>query len=434
MKKGFNLSIIGTGYVGLTTGVGFAYAGHRVICMDIDKEKVAKINAGETPVYEPGLLEGLRDAKKKNLIEATDDLEYAITNSDITFITVPTPEKKDGSCDLSFVEQVSKDIGRILREKEGYHVVAVKSTVIPETTERVVIPNLEEYSGKIPGEDFGVCVNPEFLREGSALRDFLKPDRIVIGELNTRSGDILEMLHRDFGAPILRTSLKVAEMIKYASNSFLATKISFANEIGNICKRLGIDVYEVMKGLGLDKRISPHFLRAGLGFGGSCFPKDVNALIHKAETLGYEPRLLKEVMKINQRQPYRIIDLLRKRLGSIKGREIAVLGLAFKPDTDDIREAVSIKVVSELLKSGAEVRAYDPKAVFNFRKLFPNITYCESARDALKGSDACLVLTEWPEFRELTDEDFSSMRERIIIEGGKALNPNRVKGFEGICW
>ncbi len=434
MKKPMNVSIIGTGYVGLCTGVGLAVMGHRVVCMDIDKERVAKINAGEPPIYEPGLREALREVKRKELLEATSDLEYALSRSDISFIAVPTPQKRDGGPDLSFIEKVSKDIGRALKEKDEYHVVVVKSTVPPETTERVVIPNLEEHSGKTAGPGFGVCMNPEFLREGSALNDFLKPDRIVIGELDKVSGDIIEKLYARFSAPVLRTTLKTAEMIKYASNAFLALKITYANEIGNICKKLGIDVYDVMKGVALDKRISPHFLRAGAGFGGSCFLKDLNAIINKAEKLGYDATLLRETVNINKRQPYRMIDLLKKRTGSLKGKDIAVLGLAFKPDTDDIRDAVSIPIVNELLRNGANVKAYDPKAMFNFKKLFPKITYADTAKEALRGADAALILTEWEEFRELGDNDFSLMRERIIIEGRKALNPSRVSEFEGICW
>lgn len=429
-----NIAIIGTGYAGLSTGVGFASKGHNVICMDVDENKVDKIKAGISPIYEPGLEEAMKAVLKEDRLDATTSLEKAMKGSDVSFICVSTPSKKDGNIDLKFVEQVSKDMGRVLKGLEGYHVVAVKSTVVPETTERMVIPNLEEFSGKKAGQAFGVGVVPEFLREGSALKDVLEPDRIVIGELDKRSGDVLEKLHSEFDAPIIRTKLKVAELVKYASNAFLATKVSFSNEIGNIAKKLGVDVYEVMKGVGLDKRISPHFLRAGIGFGGSCFPKDVRALVHKSGILGYEARLLDEIIKLNQRQPHRLVDLLRKRTGSLKGKEIAVLGLAFKPETDDVREAPAIQVVSELLRYGARVRAYDPKASKNFKKIFPKIIYCSSPQEALKRADACLVLTEWPEFRELTNEDFSEMRDRIIIEGRKALNPNKVLGFEGICW
>ncbi len=277
-------------------------------------------------------------------------------------------------------------------------------------------------------------MNPEFLREGSALDDFLNPDRIVIGELDKRSGDALVELYANFNAPIIRTGLKVAEMIKYASNAFLASKISFANEIGNVCKNLGIDVYEVMMGVGLDHRISPHFLRAGIGFGGSCFSKDLKALVNKSKTIGYDPVYLEGALNLNERQPVRIVNLLRKRVGTLRGRDICILGLAFKPNTDDVRDASSIRIVKELLKFGAKIRAYDPKAIDNFRELFPGLLYCKTAREALRGSDACLVLTEWEDFKNLEDKDFSVMKNRVIIEGRKALNPNKVKDFEGVCW
>ncbi len=434
MRKQVRISLIGAGYVGLTTAVGFSKKGFKTILMDIDKEKVERINSGESPIYEPGLREMLKELRREGNIEATTNLDYAVSESEITFICVPTPSRRNGDTDLRYIEDSSKAIGKALRLKEHYHVVAVKSTVPPETTERVVIPNLEEGSGKKAGPGFGVCMNPEFLREGSALEDFLNPDRIVIGELDPRSGETLAFLYRGFAAPVLRTSLKVAEMIKYASNSFLAMKITYANEIGNICKKLGIDAYEVMKGVGLDSRISPHFLRAGIGFGGSCFPKDVLALVSKAEKLGYNASLLKEVINVNSRQPYRMIDLLKKRIGSLKGKRIAVLGLAFKPETDDVRESPALRIVSELIRQGAGVVAYDPKAMFNFRKAFPKIGYAESAKEALKGADACLVVTEWREFRDLTDDDFSAMRGSVIIEGRRALDPKKVDGFEGVCW
>lgn len=428
------VSVIGTGYAGLSTGVALASRGHNVICMDIDENIIDKIKAGISPIYEPGLEEHLKPAVREDRLEATTKLEYAVRNSEVSFIAVPTPSKKDGSIDLKFIEDVSTEIGKVLKDKEGYHVVVVKSTVVPDTTERVVIPNLEEFSGKRAGHDFGVGMVPEFLREGSAIQDMLEPDRIIIGELDKRSGDVIEEVHSVLDAPVIRTGIKIAELVKYASNAFLATKISFTNEIGNISKKLGVDVYEVMKGVGLDKRISPHFLRAGIGFGGSCFPKDVMALVQKGGMMGYEPRLLEEAVRLNMRQPLRLVDLLRKRAGSLKGRDVAVLGLAFKAETDDVRESPAIRVVHELLRYGARIRAYDPKASKNFRKLFPKITYSDSVREAVRGAEACLVLTDWPEFRELTDQDFSGMSERIILEGRKALNPNRVSGFEGVCW
>jgi len=427
------IAVVGTGYVGLSTGVGFAIRGNEVICVDKVKEKVKQINQGVTPIYEPLLEEHLRKVLEEGRLKATGDLHKAMRKSEVIFISVGTPPKEDGSIDLKYIKEVSKEIGRSLASK-GYKVIVVKSTVLPGTTENVVIPNLERYSGKRAGKEFGVCMNPEFLREGKALEDFLCPDRIIIGAIDKKSGNILEKVYANFNAPVLRTDLKTAEMIKYASNAFLAMKVSFSNEIGNICKRLGIDVYEVMKGVGMDSRISEKFLAAGCGFGGSCFPKDVDALIHKAKELEYEPKLLEEVQNLNRRQKVGMVELLEKRIGNLKGKKICILGLAFKPGTDDVRGASSVDIISRLVEKGAKVKAYDPKAMENVKKIFPNIEYAKSAKEAIEGSDACLVVTEWEEFRKLKNEDFDLMKNRIIIEGRKVLDPKSVKGFEGICW
>jgi len=428
------ISIIGTGYVGLTTGVGFAVKGNDVLCVDIDAAKVETINSGVSPIYEPLLDDYLKKVLKQKKFRATIDLSDAVNRSEASFISVGTPSGKDGKIDLRFIEEVSKQIGQVLKDKKDYHVVVVKSTVVPETTEKVVVENVESASCKKAGEDFGVCMNPEFLREGKAMEDFLTPDRIVIGSIDKRSGDVIEKLYSNFKASILRTDVKTAEMIKYASNAFLATKISFTNEIGNICKRLCIDVNEVMKGVGMDSRISPHFLNAGCGYGGSCFPKDVEALIWKAKETGYEPRLLDEVHELNNRQKVVLVDQLEKRIGKLKGKNICLLGLAFKPDSDDIREASSISIISKLIEKGAKVKAYDPKAMENMEKLFPNIQYVSNAKEALAGSDACLIVTEWDEFRKLEDKDFDAMRNRIIIEGRRILDKAKVSKFDGICW
>ncbi|MBN2042253.1 MAG: UDP-glucose/GDP-mannose dehydrogenase family protein [Candidatus Aenigmarchaeota archaeon] len=428
-----NVSIVGTGYVGLSTGVGFSVKGNKVICVDILEDKLNRINRGDSPIYEPGLEEKLKDSLSRGLFKATTDLEKAVMFTDVTFVSVGTPSKEDGSIDLKFIEEVSRQIGRILKKKEGYHVVVVKSTVVPGTTEDVVLRNIEKESGKKAGEHFGICMNPEFLREGRAMEDFLKPDRIVIGELDKRSGDTVAKLYDNFDTKILRTNIKVAEMIKYTANSFLATKISFSNEIGNMCKKMGIDVYDVMAGVGLDKRISPLFLWAGAGFGGSCFPKDVQALVSKAKTLGTDPHLLEKTLSVNQRQKTMLVDMLENRM-DVKGKRVAVLGLAFKPGSDDVREAPSIEIIRKLKEKGASVVVYDPKAAGNMKMFFPNIAYAQTSRDAINGADACLIVTEWSEFRNLTDYDFSKMKEKVIIEGRKALDPNKVHGFEGICW
>lgn len=428
------LSIVGTGYVGLSTGVGFAIRGHNVICVDIDQEKIASINNGTPPIYEPDMRDNLERVVKEGRLKATDDIKQAIMNSEVTFISVPTPQSEDGSSDLSFVKKAAEDIGSVLSQKGSYHVVVVKSTVVPGTTDGVVLPALEMGSGKKAGKGFGLCMNPEFLREGRALGDFLGPDRVVIGSMDSRSGDVVESVYSNFDAPILRTDVKTAEMIKYAANALLATKISFSNEIGNICKEMGIDVYDVMKGVGMDRRLSPGFLQAGAGFGGSCFPKDVAAIAAKGRQLGMKTKILDAVLYVNKSQRKRIIELLEKRMEGIEGKRIAVLGLAFKPESDDIREAPSIDIIGALLKRGAKVSAYDPQAMERMKAIHADIEYCKSAKDCLCNADACLILTDWEEFKQLSDKDLDEMNSKVIIEARKVLNPSNVMGFEGICW
>jgi len=416
---------VGTGYVGLTTAVGFASKGHHVTSLDIDQKKVESLRAGKCPIYEPGLSELMNQVMREGKFRAESD-PACLSESDLIFICVGTPSKEDGSIDLTQLRRASEDIARNLGGK--YPIIAVKSTVIPGTTESVVIPTVERVSGRKAGRGFGVCVNPEFLREGKALEDFFHPDRVVIGQLTSREGDLLEGLYRDFGCPILRTNLRTAEMIKYASNAFLAARISLINEIGNLCKLLGIDTREVARGMGLDKRIGPHFLSSGIGFGGSCFPKDVKALIARGREMGYEMKILRAVLEVNESQPLRLLPLLEKHLGRLEGKRIGVLGLAFKPDTDDVREAPSLKIVSHLLKMGAKVRVYDPKAMENFKKCFPNIEYCMSAEEVLD-SDAVLILTEWQEFEKL---DYSG---KIVVDGrGVEAARKTAKVYEGVCW
>lgn len=422
-----NVSIIGGGYVGLVTGTCLAELGHDVTIIEIDPEKVKAINSGNPPIYETGL----EDLLKKNVgkkLQARNDYQ-SVKTADIVFISVGTPPKPDGSADLSYIESASYSVGKELKNNPHFCVVIVKSTVPPGTTEKIVRPAVLSASGKTE-DKIGFAMNPEFLREGRAVEDFLHPDRIVIGSSDGHVGDLVSDIYHGLFAPVIRTGLTSAEMIKYTSNAFLATKISFSNEIGNICKNLGIDVYEVMKGVGCDHRIGPQFLNAGAGFGGSCFPKDVSALISLAKNVGEDPVLLRSVLEINERQPYRIVGLLEKKIGSISGKKIAVLGLAFKDNTDDIRDSRAIPVIRELLRGGARVSAYDPMACSSMQKLFPDITYCSSAIDALTGSDGCLVMTEWPEFSRL-DKEFDLMAHRVIIEGRRILS---CKGADGICW
>ena len=421
------ISIVGGGYVGLVSACCLADLGHSITLVEIDADKVNAINSGTSPIYEVGL-EKLLNAYAGARLVASSNYDK-LSETDITIICVGTPQGPDGRADLSMIESASKYIGNSIKHKDGYHIVAVKSTVPPGTTCDLVIPAVVGKSGKDLTQ-IGFVMNPEFLREGLAVQDFMQPDRIVIGSSDQRAGDFFGQIYQGMDAPVIRTSLIAAEMIKYASNSFLATKISFSNEIGNICKMLGIDVYDVMKAVGMDHRISPHFLNAGAGFGGSCFPKDVAALISLAEDIGENPVLLKSVIEINERQPMRIIELLQKRIGSLQGKRIAVLGLSFKNDTDDVRDSRAIPVILELKRQGAMVRGYDPMATESMRRMIPDIEYFGSPSGALEGADACLVMTEWPQFRNL-DKEFDLMNSRVILEGRRILS---CRDAEGICW
>ena len=420
-----NISIIGTGYVGLVTGACFAKLGYKVICVDIDKKKVDIINQGISPIYEEKLNSFLK--KYKSNIFATNNYEMAVKKSDVTFICVGTPSNNDGSINLKYVKESTKKIGEILKKIDGWHLVVVKSTVIPSSTRDIVLPILEKYSGKKAGDDFGLAMNPEFLREGSAVNDFLNPDRIVIGSYDKKSSELLEDIYSVFSCPKFITSLSAAEMIKYTSNCFLATKISFINEIGNFCKKLNIDTYEVADGMGLDTRIGRAFLDSGIGWGGSCFPKDVDALNSWAKENKVDSLILDSITEVNDKQPLILVDILKKHMPSLKNKTIGVLGLSFKSDTDDIRDSRTIPVVKKLLKEGAKVKAYDPKANDNFKEIFPDAIYCENAEDALN-CDAVLITTIWDEFKKL---DFSG---KIVIDGRRLENAKNAKIYEGVCW
>ncbi len=427
-----NISVIGTGYVGTVSAACFAELGHNVICVDIDRSKIDQINAGIPPIYEEGLSELLKKHAGKRL-KATSDYDFAVMNSEISFICVGTPSDAEGNIDLGIVKAASQSLGKSLKKKKDYHVIVVKSTVVPETTEKVVLPIIEKHSGKHVRE-FGIAMNPEFLREGKAVHDFMHPDKIVVGAIDKKTGDIVASLYSGIKCEITSTNPRTAEMIKYVNNAFLATKISFANEVGNICKQLDIDTYEVMSAVGKDFRIGQHFLNSGAGFGGSCFPKDVKALIGKAREIDYEPKLLKSVIAINEGQPARMVLLLKNKFVSLQGKNIAVLGLAFKNDTDDIRESRSIPVIRELLDEGARVSTYDPMANENMKKLFSSIKYFGSAKDALRGADACLIMTEWDEFKTL-DKEFDIMENRLVIDGRHILTRHgKDIEYVGLCW
>jgi UDPglucose 6-dehydrogenase len=429
------ISVIGTGYVGLCTAIGFAHKGYTVIASDSDAEKVAKINSGIAPFHEPNIENLLGETIRNGTLKCfVDQTEKAVFGTDLTFIVVGTPNKSDGSIDLQYIEAAANDIGKALSTKDNYHLVIVKSTVVPGATQNVVKPILEEESGKECGRDFGLCMNPEFLRQGSAFEDTLFADRVVIGSQDQMSGDLLECLYRDFYGektpPIIRTSLATAELIKYASNSFLATKVSFVNMIANVCERIpSADVKTVAAAMGLDKRIGTLFLDAGIGYGGSCFPKDVKALIAYSRKLGYNPKLLEAVEDINSAQPLKAVQLCREELGTLKGKRIAILGLAFKPDTDDMREARSIPIISGLKKEGARVVAYDPAAIPVAKALFKSsIEYANSANECLRGADCCILVTEWEEFKQLAPEDFiKNMRNPVLVDGRRIYSAEKFK-------
>lgn len=419
------ISIVGTGYVGIVTGACFAHLGHDVIMVDTVREKVDAINAGRSPIYEKGLEEIIREEVRRGRLKATTNLREAVLFTEITFICVGTPARNDGSQNLSYVEAVAKEVGEAIDAKESFHTVVVKSTVAPGTTMGVVRPIIEKVTDRKAGEGFGLGMNPEFLKEGDAVNDSLSPDRIVWGAVGEKSSEALRKAYEPFHAPEIETDCTTAEMVKYASNSMLAARVALIDEIGNICKALGIDVRDVAKAAGMDRRIGPHFLHAGIGFGGSCFRKDVSALAWKGKGLGVQTPLLDAVLSQNDAQALRIVDLLKSKM-LLAGKNIGVLGLSFKPDTDDIRDAPSIRVVRTLLEEGARVVAYDPMAEPGFRKLFPGITYKDSAAGVIGESDAVLILTEWKEFA-----DPAQYGDRPVFDG---RGITRSSNYEGVCW
>ncbi|MFH0979271.1 MAG: UDP-glucose/GDP-mannose dehydrogenase family protein [Candidatus Woesearchaeota archaeon] len=423
-----NISISGTGYVGLIQGVGLAKLGNKVMCVDINKEKVDAINNKKAPIYEKGLSELITKLVPKQLT-ATTNLKKAVMESQVTFICVGTPSSVHGEIRLHEMERICTDIGKILRQKKQPHVIVVKSTVVPGTCEKVVIPTLERASKKKFGKDFGVVMNPEFLREGSAIEDFFHPDRIVLGSSDQKAINTIKNLYKWFKCPVLETRFGEAEMIKYASNSLLATKISFINEVGNICKRLGIDTNQVAVGVGLDYRIGPHFLRSGIGFGGSCFPKDVAALVHKSLELGYHPRIMRAALDVNRDQPLTFLELVEETLGTIKGKKIALLGLTFKAETDDVRESPSLTIIKELILHQAELFLYDPMGMPAVKTLFPHLNYAESAQEAVNKAEVICILTEWPEFSKVNYGTKQVIDGKNVFEKAK-----RPKNYQGICW
>jgi UDPglucose 6-dehydrogenase len=413
------ISVVGIGRIGLVVATGLAKLDNEVTAIDMDSLRVNTTRNQISPFYETELDQELDQVK----LNATADYQ-AIVGSDAVFLCVNTPPLDDGSISLKEVTRATEQVASVLKGAKDYYVFVVKSTVIPGTTEEIVIPLLQS-SGKVVGRDFGVCVVPEFLSEGTAVHDFMYPARIVVGEYDARSGGIICDLFKNLNAPIVRVNLKTAEMIKYASNSFLAAKVSLINEIGNLCKILGIDVFEVANGMGLDKRIGSKFLNAGVGFGGPCFSKDLRALTSEARRRGYRPRMLEDILHTNEQQAPRIVKFLQKHV-SLKGSCIGILGLSYKPGTDDVTDAPAVKIVSTLLKKKAKVRAYDPRAIPNFKRLFPQIEYVST--DQVLQCDAILIVTEWEEFEHL---DYTG---KIVIDGRRISKAMEARVYEGVCW
>ena len=420
-----SISIIGCGHVGTVTGAGLAAVGNNIFFIDTDENKVNALNSVRSPLAEPWL-EKLIEKNRERIHASTDinDIRY----SDIIFICVGTPQKEDGSIDLSQIRAASMGVGKVLQGTMNYRLVVVKSTVVPGTTDSFIRPIIERKANK-DRDELGVAMNPEFLREGVAVRDFLSPDRIVCGVSDSRAELILRKLYEPFACPTLFTDIKTAEMIKYANNAFLATKISFANEIGNICKRIGVDTDDVFKAVGCDRRINPAFFTAGVGFGGSCFPKDVRALIAFAEKMGENPKLLRATMSVNGLQPEKMIEILRKYVPDLRGAIIGVLGLSVKPGTDDIRESRAIPIVGRLHMEGATVIAHDPLAMKAFKKLCMPGQPIEfgTAEEVLEAS-VILILTDWPVYEGL---DYSG---KIVIDGRRVMRAKHQAAiYEAVC-
>jgi UDPglucose 6-dehydrogenase len=419
------IAVVGTGYVGLVTGTCFAETGNNVVCVDIDKRKVEKLSNGEITIYEPGLEKLFIRNLKEDRLHFTTDLEKGIEDAEIVFLALPTPPGEDGSADLKYILGVSDHLGKILKD---YKVIIDKSTVPVGTAEKVRTAVAKNFKG-----EFDVVSNPEFLREGVAVDDFMKPDRVVIGTSSERARKVMNELYAPFvrsGNPVIFMDERSAELTKYAANSFLATKISFMNEIAQLCERLGADVDMVRKGIGSDDRIGKRFLFPGIGYGGSCFPKDVQALVKSAREVEYDFQILNAVMDVNERQKKHLIPKIRQFFNNdLKGKHFALWGLAFKPNTDDIREAPALYIIEELLNEGATVTAFDPEAMTNVRGVIGDkISYAESQYDAIKGADGLIIATEWNEFRT---PDFikmvKSLKHKVIFDGRNLFDVAAVK-------
>lgn len=424
-----NVGIVGAGYVGLVTAACFANLGNNVICVDIDKEKIKSLKKGVTPIYEPGLEELVRDGLHKGRLSFTTNISSAVKKSTIIFITVGTPPRDNGEADLSYVENVAC---KIAIEMPSYRLIVEKSTVPVHTGKKIEATVRTNNKRRIK---FDVASNPEFLREGQAINDFMHPDRIVIGVKSKKARDMLIKLYEALKTPIVITDIESAELIKHASNSFLATKISFMNSVSNICEKCGADVVDVAKGIGLDKRIGGEFLNAGVGFGGFCFPKDLEAFIRISQKLGCEFDILRAVKKVNEHQKILFVKKIEEALWILNNKVVTIFGLSFKPNTDDMRYAPSIDIINMLKNEGVKIKAFDPKAMKKARKILSGITFCKDAYTACANSDCLAVVTEWNEFKEIDLRRVKKlMRQPLIVDGRNIYNPDVVKklGFKYI--
>ncbi len=416
------ICIVGSGYVGLVTGACFADLGNTVTCVDNDESKVKVLKKGLLPIYEPGLLEMVNNNVKEGRLTFTSNIKDAVKKSEVIFIAVGTPPKDNGEADLTHIEEVSRQIALSM---PSYRLIIEKSTV-PVETGKWIKHTISIYNKR--KVEFDVASNPEFLREGSAIEDFMNPDRVVLGVESARAKEILSKLYKPLNGPMVFTDIKSAEIIKHASNSFLAMKISFINAIANICDRSGADVLKVSEGMGYDKRIGKHFLSAGIGFGGFCFPKDLSAFIRISEKLGYNFNLLREVEKINNDQKLLFIKNIESTLWNLKGKTVGVLGLAFKPNTDDIRFAPSIDVINALMAEGVKIKVFDPQAMNKAKKIFKGVTFCKNPYEAARGSDCLAIVTEWNEFKELDLLKIKKlMNQPVIMDGRNIYDPAYVK-------
>ena len=424
------ICVIGTGYVGLVTGACFADLGNHVNCLDVDETRINRLKQNIMPIYEPGLEQLVSQNVKAGRLVFTTDYVQALQGAEFAFIAVGTPSGVDGEADLQYVRSAAESIADLV----DWPIVVINKSTVPVGTGDWVADIIRKRRTGRP-LDFTVVSNPEFLREGSAINDFMYPDRVVLGSEHREASAKVAQLYQTLGCPVLETDLRTAEMIKYASNAFLATKISFINEIATMCEELGADVEEVARGMGMDKRIGPAFLEAGLGWGGSCFPKDVKALAHMAVLHGTQPQLLQAVMDINRNQRRRIIYKLRKTLGSLNDRVIGVLGIAFKPNTDDIRESPAIEIIHLLQNEGAIVRAYDPQAMDNAAQVLSGTTLCSNPYEVAEGADAVVLATKWNEFKQIDLKRMHSMmRSQVLVDGRNIWNKESVEalGFKYI--